>query len=79
MNADGSAPRRLTRTPWSDSPVWSPDGKEVAFIRHFEDPPGNPTGVTPPEIYVMKAGGSERRRLTRNTLHEHALDWSRTG
>lgn len=79
VNADGGAPRKLTHTHWSDRSVWSPDGQRIAFIRHFENPPGNPTGNTTPEIYVMNADGSNQQRLTRNKLEEFALDWSRSG
>jgi len=78
MNADGSELRRLTRTPWSDSPVWSPAGRRIAFIRHLQYPPSNPAGDTT-EVYVMNADETGKRRLTHNSWRERALDWSRTG
>ena len=36
MNADGSGQLNLTRDPrWERSPIWSPDGRKIAFLRHF--------------------------------------------
>ena len=54
MNADGSGPRRLT--PSGMQPVWSPDGKQIAFVSERDGDL---------DIYVMKADGSEQRNLTR--------------
>ena len=58
MNADGSAPRRLTTSPSgmsSSAPVWSPDGRRVVFVT------GSRGGST---ISVMNPDGSEQRLLT---------------
>lgn len=56
MNADGTAVRRLTKSPArEDMPRWSPDGKFITF-RSERD--GNQ------EIYVMNSDGSHQRRLT---------------
>src|SRR5262245_25244679 len=69
MNADGSGQKRLTspllgrcdgRARWDSDPAWSPDGRAIAFTRRYCERPGGP------EIYVMKADGSEQRMLTRN-------------
>jgi Tol biopolymer transport system component len=62
MNADGSGQRRLAR---GAGPLWSPDGKKIAFSRAL----GNGVGSPYPdnwEIFVMNADGSEQRNLTRN-------------
>jgi len=62
MNADGSGQRRLA--PGAE-PLWSPDGKQIAFRRAL----GNGPGFHAPdnwEIFVMNADGSEQRNLTRN-------------
>ena len=43
----------------SDTPVWSPDGREIAFLA-YRDPDG------PTEVYVMDShGGGRQRNLTR--------------
>lgn len=58
MNADGSAPSRLTMSPpgtGSSAPEWSPDGTRIVFVT------GSRGGST---ISVMNADGSEQRLLT---------------
>ena len=68
VNADGTGKRKLTTAPRnSGSPVWSPDGKTIAFASERD---GNS------EIYVMNADGSEQRRLTNNTSHDRFPTWS---
>ncbi|MGH9659293.1 MAG: hypothetical protein ACRD96_12170, partial [Bryobacteraceae bacterium] len=50
---DGGVPRRLTTSPArDDAPAWSPDGREVAFVRHFS---GSAIVMTIPAF-----GGAER-------------------
>ena len=64
MNADGTAPRNLTRNPANQdgSPAWSPDGRKVAFLRW--------DGGSSGDIYVMSADGGGLRRLARNATGE---------
>jgi Tol biopolymer transport system component len=58
MNADGSEQERLTRNTVGDwEPVWSPDGRRIAFVRDWQ-------------LYVMNADGSGQRRLTRAVVLE---------
>jgi Tol biopolymer transport system component len=62
INADGTIRRRLTDSTFPFSarvPVWSPDGKRIAF--HGEG-----------GINVMNADGSDRKALT---LANRNLDW----
>jgi len=71
MNADGSGLQNLTNNPGSDdAPVWSPDGKRIAFV---SDRDGNY------EIYVMNADGSGQVNLTNNSASDVSAVWSRDG
>ena len=75
MNADGSDPQNLTRTPAGEGqPVWSPDGQQIAFERVVGG-----VGSRNFEIYVMNADGSGQRRLTSNPAFDGAPVWSPDG
>jgi TolB protein len=54
VKLDGSGLRRLTSGKRDSYPVWSPDGKRIAFVRPFK---------TDWRLNVMTASGSELRRL----------------
>ena len=72
MDADGLNETRLTNNLVADgSPVWSPDGRKVAFER-------SPTGSTD-DIYVMSANGANPVRLTRNAADDDFPSWSPNG
>ncbi|HEU5066508.1 MAG TPA: hypothetical protein VFT86_11665 [Gaiellaceae bacterium] len=68
MNADGSGQRRLTRNPATDrDPVWSPDGRRIAFSRGRQ-------------AWVMNPDGSGKRSLTPAGWYSaESQDWSRDG
>ncbi len=70
MEADGSNVRRLTEDRRARAPVWSPDGKRIAFDTTRD---GNF------EIYVINADGSDQRRLTNDSHDDARPTWSPDG
>lgn len=78
VRPDGTALRRLTRTPGSESrpgdegtPAFSPDGRRIAFSTNRD---------RQQEIYVMDADGTDARRLTRAPGRDDILPrWSPDG
>ena len=69
--ANGQGARNLTNNPANDiAPVFSPDGKQIAFM---SDRDGGKW-----HIYVMNADGSNVRRLTDGT-HDSTPTWSPDG
>jgi Tol biopolymer transport system component/polyisoprenoid-binding protein YceI len=74
MNADGSAQIRLTEGPaYEGEPVWSPDGRRIAFAAGE----GRFEGST--DIYIVNADGSELRRLTSDPGGAWSPAWSPDG
>jgi Tol biopolymer transport system component len=69
VNADGTGLKRLTNNRiWDQAPLWSPDGKLIAFftVRNGDD-----------EVYVMNADGSDQRSVSRNPARSDVLfAWS---
>ncbi len=58
---------RLTDNPGNDlNPVWSPDGKKIAFQSNRD---GNL------EIYIMNADGSEQLNITNHSANDYNPDW----
>ena len=83
MDSDGGNRIRLTSpglpgtdSSGSTSPAWSPDGDHIAFVSSGE-------GVVEDqrllEIYVMRADGSESRRLTTDRVPDGTPAWSPDG
>ena len=70
---EGQVLKRLTDNAGIDtSPAWSPDGTQIAFV-------SNRLGT--PQIWVMGADGSGRRRLVQNTdkIGAETPSWSPAG
>lgn len=67
--ADGSAPpRRITWNPGSDgSPVWSPDGKRLAFV--------SKRGDGEPQLYILPVEGGEAEPVTKLPVGVQSPKW----
>jgi Tol biopolymer transport system component len=75
MPAEGGEKRLLTKGT-DASPAWSPDGREIAFVRGYEL--NRPTGGM--DLYVVRATGGVPRRLTSTPgTDETAPAWSPDG
>jgi TolB protein len=63
MNSDGSGIIDLSRAPAAndDHPVWSPDGRRIAFVRNLYDASGRLDDRS--GIYVMNADGSRQTQV----------------
>jgi TolB protein len=79
VSPEGAAIRKL-RLPVAaaEAPVWSRDGRSLAFIGGRNRPNESHVQVED-ELYVARADGSRARRLTARPTHESAPDWSRDG
>jgi Tol biopolymer transport system component len=72
VNPDGTGAARLTNADGSDQfAVWSPDGKQIAFVSIRDNPLG--------EIYLMNADGTGVVRLTNSAGKSDAPSWSKDG
>lgn len=77
VNADGTGLRRLTRTAALEThPVWSPDGRRIAFTadRHARGKHLERLGPAF-ELYTMRADGHGVRRITHNRVPDLRPDW----
>jgi len=70
--ADGSVMRFVR----GFNPVWSPDGRELAFIALR---PTAPSAGMESDIFIISADGRYRRRLTNDPSQESAIEWSPDG
>ena len=75
MNLDGTGKQRLTENYGLDHyPVWSPDGKQIAFLstlhRSSIDRNNYPANI---QLYAMAADGSDVRRLAKPEHRGSAL------
>jgi dipeptidyl aminopeptidase/acylaminoacyl peptidase len=73
---DGSAPpRQLTSGTRDSAPRWSPDGRQLAFVRVLTRN-GRPE---PAQIYLLDMNGGEARQLTNAVRGAGTPDWSPDG
>lgn len=78
MNADGMGATALTapRNGFDAHPVWSPDGRKIVFERTLNAPPPE---LAENNIWVVRADGSGKKRLTRNNVQTLSPSWSPDG
>ena len=81
IKMDGTDLQRLTRSPGNDAhTAWSPDGEWIAFASArggFKDEaPLHPYNVQPyGDLFVMRADGSDVRRLTDDQFEDGTPSW----
>ncbi|MCZ6539468.1 MAG: S9 family peptidase [Chloroflexi bacterium] len=70
-SAESGEPNQLTTSGNAEKPVWSPDGRQIAYI-DLDD-----AGVK--QVFVQWSGGSDPARLTHRLADVDALAWSPDG
>ncbi|MGM0838682.1 MAG: S9 family peptidase [Bacillota bacterium] len=58
------------------SPVWSPDGKQVAFVANLEE---NPDEVLVTDVYVMDLESKEKKKVTHSNGFFSTITWAPDG
>jgi dipeptidyl aminopeptidase/acylaminoacyl peptidase len=69
---EGGRVRKLTNGPRDGSPVWSPDGETIVFVRRPEED-------EPAQIFSMPSDGGEPEQLTKLDTGPSALRFARDG
>jgi len=72
-NRDGTQLQRLTNGPHDRSPVFSPDGSQIAYTRDFDEDAGTGT------VCIMPSRGGISRRLTFHPADIRAVGWTPDG
>jgi parallel beta-helix repeat protein len=72
IEADGSNPTLIMEDVTELSPVWSPDGKKIAFIKRNVEKRGQ-------GIFVAESDGSDYKQLTNASSFDYGPAWSPDG
>ena len=70
VSTSGGAPAQLTQSGHDSSPVWSPDGKTIAFL-------SSRSGDS--QVYLLSLAGGEAQKLTKLSTGADLVKWSRDG
>ena len=70
VSTTGGAPQQLTQSGHDSSPVWSPDGKTIAFL-------SSRSGDS--QIYLLSLEGGEAQKLTKLSTGADITKWSPDG
>jgi dipeptidyl aminopeptidase/acylaminoacyl peptidase len=78
----GGEPRQFTSGPNDTAPRWSPDGRQLAFVRaparksRPKDAAERDRGVGKPQVWVLPVLGGEARQLTFERYGAGSATWS---
>jgi dipeptidyl aminopeptidase/acylaminoacyl peptidase len=75
LTQPGAKPRPLTNGPHDSQPRWSPDGKQIAFVRAVEKD-GKPQ---PPQVFLLPMAGGEAMQLSSLSKGAGSPQWSPDG
>ncbi len=70
VSTTGGAPQQLTQSDHDSSPVWSPDGKTIAFL-------SSRSGDS--QVYLLSLEGGEAQKLTKLSTGADMAKWSPDG
>ena len=70
VSTAGGAPQQLTQSGHDSSPVWSPDGKVIAFL-------SSRSGDS--QVYLLSLEGGEAQKLTKLSTGADIVKWSPNG
>ncbi|HEX8765827.1 MAG TPA: hypothetical protein VF740_11735, partial [Candidatus Acidoferrum sp.] len=70
VSTGGGAPQQLTQSGHDSSPVWSPDGKTIAFL-------SSRSGDS--QVYLLSLEGGEAQKLTKLSTGADIVKWSPDG
>src|SRR5262245_6622069 len=74
-NADGSDPRQLLGSDKDRSPLWSPDGRYVAFLS-TRDQAENARDAAGAQIWLLRMSGGEATKLTDLKSAVRSMRWA---